>query len=61
MKEYKKLLLSNKAWASERLKVDEHYFDDLSKDQNPLFLSTTARNLLQQVVLIVWQALLHLL
>ena len=38
MKEYKKLLLSNKAWASERLEVDEHYFDDLSKDQNPLFL-----------------------
>ncbi len=38
MKEYKKLLLSNKAWASERLKVDEHYFDTLSKDQNPLFL-----------------------
>ena len=38
MKEYKKLLLSNKAWASERLEVDEHYFNDLSKDQNPLFL-----------------------
>ena len=38
MKEYKKLLLSNKAWASERLDVDAHYFDDLSKDQNPLFL-----------------------
>ena len=38
MKEYKKLLLSNKAWASERREVDEHYFDDLSKDQNPLFL-----------------------
>jgi len=38
MKEYKKLLISNKAWASERLKVDEHYFDNLSKDQNPLFL-----------------------
>ena len=38
MKDYKKLLLNNKAWASERLKVDEHYFDDLSKDQNPLFL-----------------------
>ena len=38
MKEYKKLLISNKAWASERLEVDEHYFDDLSKDQNPLFL-----------------------
>jgi len=38
MKEYKKLLLSNKAWASERLELDAHYFDDLSKDQNPLFL-----------------------
>ena len=38
MKEYKKLLLSNKAWASERLEVDAHYFDDLSKDQNLLFL-----------------------
>lgn len=38
MKEYKKLLLSNKAWASERLEVDANYFDDLSKDQNPLFL-----------------------
>jgi len=38
MKEYKKLLLSNKAWASDRLELDEHYFDDLSKDQNPLFL-----------------------
>lgn len=38
MKEYKKLLISNKAWASERLEIDEHYFDDLSKDQNPLFL-----------------------
>jgi len=38
MKEYKKLLLSNKAWASERLELDEHYFDDLSKDQNPQFL-----------------------
>jgi len=38
MKEYKKLLISNKAWASERLEVDAHYFDDLSKDQNPLFL-----------------------
>lgn len=38
MKEYKKLLLSNKAWASERLAVDENYFENLSKDQNPLFL-----------------------
>ena len=38
MKEYNKLLLSNKAWASERLAVDENYFENLSKDQNPLFL-----------------------
>lgn len=38
MKEYKKLLLSNKAWASERLHVNEQYFDTLSKEQNPLFL-----------------------
>jgi carbonic anhydrase len=38
MKDYKKLLLNNKAWASERLKVDVHYFDDLSKGQSPLFL-----------------------
>ena len=38
MKEYKKLLLSNKAWASERLELDEHYFDNLSKNQTPLFL-----------------------
>jgi carbonic anhydrase len=38
MKDYKKLLLNNKAWASERLEVDEHYFDDLSKGQSPLFL-----------------------
>lgn len=38
MKEYKKLLLSNKAWARERLHVNEQYFDTLSKEQNPLFL-----------------------
>lgn len=38
MKEYNKLLLSNKAWASERLAVDENYFENLSQDQNPLFL-----------------------
>jgi carbonic anhydrase len=38
MKDYKKLLLNNKAWASERLEVDAHYFDDLSKGQSPLFL-----------------------
>ena len=38
MKEYKKLLLSNKAWASERLELDPSYFDNLSKTQTPLFL-----------------------
>jgi carbonic anhydrase len=38
MKEYKKLLLSNKAWASERLEIDPSYFDNLSKTQTPLFL-----------------------
>lgn len=38
MKEYKKLLLNNKVWASERLGVDELYFDNLAKEQNPLFL-----------------------
>ena len=38
MKEYKKLLLSNKAWAAERLELDATYFDNLSKEQNPLFL-----------------------
>ena len=38
MMEYNKLLLNNKAWASERLDVNENYFDTLSKDQNPLFL-----------------------
>ncbi|MEY2792404.1 MAG: hypothetical protein RJA76_396 [Bacteroidota bacterium] len=38
MKEYKRLLLNNKAWASERLELDESYFNNLSKDQKPLFL-----------------------
>ncbi len=38
MKEYKRLLLNNKAWASEKLDIDENYFNNLSKDQKPLFL-----------------------
>ena len=38
MEEYSKLLLANKAWAKERLELDEEYFNDLSKDQKPLFL-----------------------
>lgn len=38
MRDYTKLLLANKAWAKERLSVDEDYFEKLSKDQNPQFL-----------------------
>ena len=38
MKEYSKLLLANKAWAKEKLDLDEEYFTTLSKDQKPLFL-----------------------
>ncbi|MEA5403349.1 carbonate dehydratase [Arcicella sp. DC2W] len=38
MKEYKQLLLANKAWAKERLELDEEYFNTLSKDQQPKFL-----------------------
>lgn len=38
MKDYNKLLLNNKAWAMERLKVDENYFTELAKDQKPEFL-----------------------
>ncbi len=38
MKEYSKLLLANKAWAQEKLDLDEEYFHNLAKDQKPLFL-----------------------
>ncbi|MBP6386177.1 MAG: carbonate dehydratase [Pseudarcicella sp.] len=38
MKEYNQLLLANKAWAIEKLELDEEYFNTLSKDQKPLFL-----------------------
>jgi len=38
MKEYDKLLLSNKAWAAERLSLDPSYFEILAKDQSPKFL-----------------------
>jgi carbonic anhydrase len=38
MKEYSKLLLANKAWAQEKLELDEEYFHNLAKDQKPLFL-----------------------
>jgi carbonic anhydrase len=33
-----RLLTANKSWAAEQLNVDEHYFDNLSKDQQPDFL-----------------------
>ncbi|PAC30667.1 carbonate dehydratase [Flectobacillus sp. BAB-3569] len=38
MKDYKKLLLNNKAWAADRLSMDETYFERLAKDQKPEFL-----------------------
>lgn len=38
MKDYKSLLLANKAWAKEKLALDEDYFNNLSKDQKPKFL-----------------------
>lgn len=38
MKDYKQLLLANKAWAKEKLELDEQYFTTLAKDQKPVFL-----------------------
>ena len=38
MKELKELFENNKAWVQERLKIDENYFKNLSKDQEPRFL-----------------------
>jgi carbonic anhydrase len=38
MQSYKKLLLANKAWAAEKLMLDEDYFDRLAADQKPEFL-----------------------
>ena len=38
MKEYEKLLIENKSWASEILKVDPTYFKKLSQLQTPEFL-----------------------
>ncbi|MEY4631834.1 MAG: hypothetical protein RIQ81_1954 [Pseudomonadota bacterium] len=38
MESYKNLLLANKAWVEEKLKLDRDYFDDLSRDQRPEFL-----------------------
>ena len=38
MELYKRLLLANKAWAAERLELDEDYFNRLSASQKPDFL-----------------------
>jgi len=38
MELYKRLLLANKAWAAEKLDLDENYFDNLAADQKPDFL-----------------------
>ena len=38
MELYKRLLLANKAWAAERLELDEEYFNRLSASQKPDFL-----------------------
>jgi len=37
-KSYKKLLSNNKKWVVKQLKADPHYFEDLSKGQNPEYL-----------------------
>ena len=38
MELYKRLLLANKAWAAEKLDLDEEYFHNLAADQKPDFL-----------------------
>lgn len=38
MESYKKLLLANKAWATDKLSVREDYFARLAEDQKPEFL-----------------------
>lgn len=38
MQSYQRLLLANKAWASEKLNTDETYFEQLATDQKPEFL-----------------------
>jgi carbonic anhydrase len=38
MQSYQKLLLANKAWAAEKLRVDEDYFENLASHQKPEFL-----------------------
>lgn len=38
MESYKNLLLANKAWAQEKIKLDRNYFTELARDQKPEFL-----------------------
>lgn len=38
MENYKSLLLANKAWVKEKLNLQEDYFENLSKGQQPQFL-----------------------
>jgi carbonic anhydrase len=38
MENYKSLLLANKAWVKEKLSLQEDYFENLSKGQQPQFL-----------------------
>ena len=38
MKEIMKLLLENKAWAKSRIDINEDYFKDMERDQNPVYL-----------------------
>lgn len=38
MKSFEKLLLENKAWASEKIQNDPHYFEHLAEIQTPEFL-----------------------
>jgi carbonic anhydrase len=38
MQEYIKLLLGNKAWAQEKIALDETYFSSMAKDQKPDYL-----------------------
>jgi len=38
MKEIQKLLLENKAWAKSKIDINEEYFTDMERDQNPVYL-----------------------
>lgn len=38
MRPYEQLLKNNKTWASERLVLDPHFFEELAKEQTPEFL-----------------------